>query len=959
MADKVLQSITVPSLNKTFVNTPTSIAPTFNATQSYDVGDYVFYNRKLYRFTSAHSAGTWLETDATEVTVGSELGGTIKDVRIYPGASIVSGDIASIPIGSSSNYGILKVNRGVSASNGVLDVYTALNSQIKQGTHQYNPITPSNQHFSVFYGLAKASGDTTQSQSSNAVGTYTDEAKGSIQHMLGTDNLAPYESDITADQAYAIGELFMLHGKLHRATAAINALDVFTVGTNCEVVNASDVFARDVQVDGTSVLNNGVANVPRASSSGYGVVRTRSERGTYINNEGYLAISRAYTPECKNGSNGYMPIVPVNQHESTFYGLAKASGDTTQSSSSNAVGVYTDEAKSSIKSMLSIMESGIEATDPNMDGNVVINTTANLSDDYVKKTDYATTSNQQHGVIKVGLGLYADSTGTLTINPAGDSYVKAGETSYYPLVPSRQHMATFYGLAKAAGADMASSSNAVGTYTDEAKTAIRTMLGAVGDVQVYGTSVLNNGVANIPVASGSTYGVVKTKTTGGTNVDTVDHTLIISSASSSFVKAGANNYTPIVPLKQHEATFYGLTKAAGVDMASSNNSVGTYTDAAKDAIQQMLGVTDIIAEHESVLATVAHAVDDVFMMDGKLYKATSAIAVDDTIAVGTNCEAVKIDEVFVKKTDYATVQTAGVVKVINNYGVNMLNGVITTNPATSATIKEAGNGTYSSYHPITPIRQHESVFYGLATAAGDTTQKNSSNAVGTYTDGAKTAIRSMIGAVGDVQVNGTSVISNGVANIPVASVSTLGTVYDGGSYGFYGITVNENGRLQITKAEDGNVKQGNNSYRPIVTTIQHASTFYGLAKAAGDTTQSSSNNAVGTYTESAKSAIRSMLGMSSSIIGPYEETVSGSTPTITGQPNYRYLCGEVTSINITPPASGTIDVIFTSGSTVAVMTLPNTVKFPEWFDASTLEANTIYEIVITNGTYGGVMTWAL
>ena len=38
-------------------------------------------------------------------------------------------------------------------------------------------------------------------------------------------------------------------------------------------------------------------------------------------------------------------------------------------------------------------------------------------------------------------------------------------------------------------------------------------------------------------------------------------------------------------------------------------------------------------------------------------------------------------------------------------------------------------------------------------------------------------------------------------------------------------------------------------------------TFYGLAKAAGDTTQALSNNAVGTYTDDAKTAIKSMIGV--------------------------------------------------------------------------------------------------
>jgi len=36
--------------------------------------------------------------------------------------------------------------------------------------------------------------------------------------------------------------------------------------------------------------------------------------------------------------------------------------------------------------------------------------------------------------------------------------------------------------------------------------------------------------------------------------------------------------------------FYGLAKAAGVDMKNSENTVGTYTAEAQAAIQAMLGI---------------------------------------------------------------------------------------------------------------------------------------------------------------------------------------------------------------------------------------------------------------------------------------------------------------------------------------------------------------------------------
>ena len=69
------------------------------------------------------------------------------------------------------------------------------------------------------------------------------------------------------------------------------------------------------------------------------------------------------------------------------------------------------------------------------------------------------------------------------------------------------------------------------------------------------------------------------------------------------------------------------------------------------------------------------------------------------------------------------------------------------------------------------------------------------------------------------------------------------------------------------------------------------------------------------------------------------------------------MCSEVTSLDFTPSAAGICDVIFTSGSTVAVLTIPNTVVFPSWFDPTSLEANTTYEINIADGVYGSVILW--
>jgi len=85
-------------------------------------------------------------------------------------------------------------------------------------------------------------------------------------------------------------------------------------------------------------------------------------------------------------------------------------------------------------------------------------------------------------------------------------------------------------------------------------------------------------------------------------------------------------------------------------------------------------------------------------------------------------------------------------------------------------------------------------------------------------------------------------------------------------------------------------------------------------------------------------------------------TISGMTPTITAEANTRYVCGEVTTLSFTPPASGVCDVIFASGTTATVLTVPSTVKWANGFDPTSLDANTTYELNICDGL-GVAVSW--
>ena len=539
----------------------------------------------------------------------------------------------------------------------------------------------------------------------------------------------------------------------------------------------------DVQVNGTSIVNNGIANIPLADTNTIGAVKVGT--GLMMDNDS-LTINAANSSHIKGGTIARVPIAPVRQHEAAFYGLTKAAG-VDMSSSPNAVGTYTAEAKTAIKNML-----GVE--DPAVD-DVQINGTSIISNGVA---DIPLATNSSYGVIKGNSpsGIAINSSGAPYVNGASLAEVKSGTHLYKPIMPFRQHEATFYGLAKAAGLDMSSSDNPVGTYTDAAKSAIQSMIGVpsadsvVDDVQINGTSIVSNGVANIPKAdTKGTLGVASVSANNGISIN-ADGVLYIYRAQDDHIKAGNVGYRPIVPQTQHAATFYGLAKAAGADMKDSANPVGTYTDEAKSAIKTMIGVPVNSYDLNLGEAIPASADLDTYTTPG-IYSADRTVVsslvnspttytrfklVVDSAADGAIFQhAILTDgnhfsrvgtlvnntwtftgwDKYIKRTDYATAGIAGVVKVGQGLEIES-DGKLKTSNAGGGVIKD---GT-TNLQLLTPGRQHMATFYGLAKAAGDTTQSSSNNAVGTYTDEAKAAIKAMLG------------VNDGIVAAPYDSSST-------------------------------------------------------------------------------------------------------------------------------------------------------------------------------------------
>lgn len=112
----------------------------------------------------------------------------------------------------------------------------------------------------------------------------------------------------------------------------------------------------------------------------------------------------------------------------------------------------------------------------------------------------------------------------------------------------------------------------------------------VQDVLINGSSIVDaNGDADIPIATQDKLGAIRGYYEGGTQIFPSTGQLMIFSANSTQIKAGVHKYRPISPANQNESVFYGLSKVAGADLKNASVTLGTYPEASKSAIQNLIG----------------------------------------------------------------------------------------------------------------------------------------------------------------------------------------------------------------------------------------------------------------------------------------------------------------------------------------------------------------------------------
>ena len=442
---------------------------------------------------------------------------------------------------TSSNAGVVKVaGLGVKMSNDELVIAPASSSQMKRGSGDNAPIVAAKEHEATFYGLAKAAGDSTQSQSNNAVGTYTDEAKAAIQQMLDV----PSNSDVDAyaTKADTVLETTLSRGRKSGTTVGIGSV---AFGGNVEA------SGNQSHAEGSSSIASGAASHAEGMQS--------IASGNYSHAEGR-----------QTNANG------AQSHAEGRETIANAVGSHTE-----GYGTVANARYSHISGRYNIEDSYTLWPE------WIANTTYAVGDK-VKVTNTANNETTVTGYICKTANSDAEFDATKWTKDTDYNYAEIIGNGTADDARSNAYALTWTGDGHYAG-DVYVHANADSTGGTKLATVEDI---PVQDVQVAGTSVVgSDGVAEIPLATSSQVGVVSVGDYG-ISVSGANNTLVLSAGAPTETKTGTNIYRPVVVGRQHQSVFYGLSKVAGVDLKNETVTLGTYPEASKTAIKAMLGVEE-------------------------------------------------------------------------------------------------------------------------------------------------------------------------------------------------------------------------------------------------------------------------------------------------------------------------------------------------------------------------------
>lgn len=104
----------------------------------------------------------------------------------------------------------------------------------------------------------------------------------------------------------------------NKTSSDLSLQDKLVSGTNIKTINSTSLLdsgnidlVGDVQVNGTSVVSSGVANIPKTATNVLGVVKMTSNSGIIANTDGAILTSPASEAQILAKSDTNRPIVPA------------------------------------------------------------------------------------------------------------------------------------------------------------------------------------------------------------------------------------------------------------------------------------------------------------------------------------------------------------------------------------------------------------------------------------------------------------------------------------------------------------------------------------------------------------------------------------------------------------------------------------------------------------------------
>ena len=403
-------------------------------------------------------------------------------------------------------------------------------------------------------------------------------------------------SSFTAAQWAAInsGATTTNIGQIAINTASIGTLAALTTTVKSSLVEAINEVngtagskVSDVQVNSTSVVTNGVANIPKAELNGtYGVVKLYNyDAGLTVTNNG-LAVLGAADFQITGKTATSRPIMPgkidlavktgVTTNTLALSSAEKAAANSwlgsadmergTSDPTASTVGTLGLLYKNTVSGAL-FQCTGVDDTDPD---NIVYTwkSVGTLTDVQINSTSIVTNGiatiplaelNGEYGLVKLaasssnfGLAIHGAS-GTLYVMGATDTQITNKQSTNNPILPGKIDLAVKTGLT-------------TNTLTLDAteKTSANTWLGSIQGVQINNTdlTVDANNKVNIPIMSSSLAGVAKPNTSWGISVN--GEYLRTVNASQAEIAEKTNQYKPIVPNTLDYAVKVGVTSNTNV-----------------------------------------------------------------------------------------------------------------------------------------------------------------------------------------------------------------------------------------------------------------------------------------------------------------------------------------------------------------------------------------------------------